>query len=219
MDWLTSNGVLNDCDGGYRFTAKKTFASGCLADNLLVMSGQYNHPSAGPEVLHFSVPREAVTLRRPCGEYHAVWNLILKAALPLICAAYVGIAESAAEKALVSARGKRDDGVTPLLIGEMQNDLTCAQIALQNMIENASDLDVEPGIAHANRSLICKTLVTESVKRTADKALETTGGSGYFRKLGLERIVRDAYAAQFHPMHAKKQHRFTGRLAILLLFR
>jgi len=246
LDWLTSNGVLHDCEGGYRFTAKKRFASGCLAGDLLVTSGQYNHPSTGHEVLHFSlpmsadgirihrvwetmgmrgtgshtvvlenvfVPSESVTLRRPCGEYHAIWNVILTVALPLICAAYVGIAESAAEKALASARGKRDDG-TSLLIGEMQNDLTCAQIALQNMIQNASDLDVEPGIEHANRSLICKTLVTESVKRTADKALEATGGSGYFRGSGLERIVRDAYAAQFHPMQAKKQHRFTGRLAL-----
>jgi hypothetical protein len=32
--------------------------------------------------------------------------------------------------------------------------------------------------------------------------------------LGLERILRDAQAAQFHPMPAKKQHHFTGRLAM-----
>jgi hypothetical protein len=38
--------------------------------------------------------------------------------------------------------------------------------------------------------------------------------TGYFRGLGLERILRDAQAAQFHPMPAKKQHRFTGRLAM-----
>jgi alkylation response protein AidB-like acyl-CoA dehydrogenase len=56
--------------------------------------------------------------------------------------------------------------------------------------------------------------VTEAVKRTADKALEATGGSGYFRAFGLERILRDAQAAQFHPMPAKKQHHFTGCLAM-----
>jgi alkylation response protein AidB-like acyl-CoA dehydrogenase len=77
-----------------------------------------------------------------------------------------------------------------------------------------NELDVEPAIEHANRSLIRKTIVAEAVKRTADKALEAAGGGGYFRRLGLERILRDAQAAQFHPMPAKKQQRFTGRLAM-----
>ena len=246
-DWLTSSGTLEECDSGYRFTAKKAFASGCLAGDLLVTSGQYNDPREGRQVLHFSVPMSAdgiridrvwetmgmrgtgshtvvldnvfvpaqsVTLRRACGKYHPVWNVILTVAQPLICATYVGIAESAAEKAIAIARGRGDHGVTPLLIGEMQNQLTTAQIALQSMIQNANDLDIDPGIEHANGSIIRKTIVTEAVKRTAEKALEATGGSGYFRRSGLERILRDACAGQFHLMQTKKQHLFTGRLAM-----
>jgi len=246
-DWLTSNGALEPCEGGYRFTARKVFASGCLAGDLLITSGQYDDPVAGRQVLHFPVsmaaegvridrvwktmgmrgtgshtvvlenvfiPEQAIALRRPCGEYHPVWNVILTVALPLICSAYVGVAEAAAEKARASAARKGDDGVTALLIGEMENELTTAQIALESMIANVNDLDVEPGIEHANRSLIRKTIVAEAVKRTADKALEATGGGGYFRASGLERILRDAQAAQFHPMQPKKQHRFTGRLAM-----
>ena len=50
-----------------------------------------------------------------------MWDVILTVALPLICAAYVGVAEAAAGKARASARRKSDDGVTPLLIGEMEN--------------------------------------------------------------------------------------------------
>jgi acyl-CoA dehydrogenase len=42
------------------------------------------------------VPEASVALRRPCGEYHPVWNVILTVAMPLICAAYVGLAEGAA---------------------------------------------------------------------------------------------------------------------------
>jgi alkylation response protein AidB-like acyl-CoA dehydrogenase len=246
-DWLTSNGILEKCDGGYRFTAKKAFASGCLAGDLLVTSGQYNDPRAGSQVLHFSVPMSAegvridrvwetmgmrgtgshtvvldnvfipeqsVTIRRPCGEYHPVWNVILTVALPFICAAYVGIAEDAAETAIAKARPRGDDGVTPLLIGEMQNQLTTAQIALESIIQNANDLDIEPGIEHANSALIRKTILTEAVKHTAEKALEATGGGGYFRRLRLERILRDSYAAQFHPLQTKKQQFFTGRLAM-----
>ena len=246
-DWLTSSGILEGCDGGYRFTAKKAFASGCLAGDLLVTSGQYNAPGAGGQVLHFSVPMSAegvridrvwetmgmrgtgshtvvldnvfipeqsVTIRRPCGEYHPVWNVILTVALPLICAAYVGIAEAASETAVAIARARGEDGITPLLIGEMQNQLTTAQIALQSAIQNANDLDIEPGIEHANSSLIRKTILTEAVKHTAEKALEATGGSGYFRRLRLERMLRDSYAGQFHLMQTKKQQFFTGRLAM-----
>ena len=160
------------------------------------------------------IPEQAIALRRPCGGYHPVWNVILTVALPLICAAYVGVAEAAAEQARASAARKGDDGINALLLGDMENELTAAQIALESMIANVNELDVEPTVDHANRSLIRKTLVAEAVKRAADKALEATGGRGYFRAFGLERILRDAQAAQFHPMQPKQQHRFTGRLAM-----
>ncbi|HZT30905.1 MAG TPA: acyl-CoA dehydrogenase family protein [Bryobacteraceae bacterium] len=246
-DWLTSNGTLERCESGYRFSARKVFASGCLAGDLLITSGQYDDPAAGRQVLHFPVslaaegvridrvwetmgmrgtgshtvildhvfiPEETIALRRPCGKYHPVWNVILTVALPLICAAYVGVAEAAAEKARAGAARKGDGGVTAILIGEMENELATAQIALESMIANVNDLDVEPGIEHANRSLIRKTIVTEAITRTAEKALEATGGSGYFRASGLERILRDAHAAQFHPMQPKKQQLFTGRFVL-----
>jgi alkylation response protein AidB-like acyl-CoA dehydrogenase len=246
-DWLSSSGVLERCEGGYRFAARKPFASGCVAGDLLVTSGQYDDPVAGRQVLHFSlsivadgvsidpvwkamgmrgsgshtvvlnnvfVPEHSITLRRPCGEYHPFWNVNLTVALPMVCAVYVGMAEAAAEKALTIAAAKGDDGVNALAIGEMQTELTTAQIALESMVANANELDVEPGIEHANRALIRKTIVAEAVKRETEKALEATGAAGYFRRLGLERILRDAQAAQFHPMPPKKQYRFTGRLAM-----
>ena len=138
-DWLSSSGVLERCEGGYRFAARKPFASGCLAGDLLVTSGQYNDPVVrppSPAFFHFDVgrrgqyrpglgsyghawfgipyrypqnvfvPEQSITLRRPCGEYHPVWNVILTVALPIICAVYVGMAEAAAEKALTLRRPK-----------------------------------------------------------------------------------------------------------------
>jgi alkylation response protein AidB-like acyl-CoA dehydrogenase len=119
----------------------------------------------------------------------------------------------AAEKAVASAK-RNNDGVNVLVIGEMQTELTAAQIALESMIANVDELNVEAGIEHADRSLIRKTIVTEAIKRTPEKALEAAGGSGYFRAFGLERILRDAQAAQFQPMPAKTQHYFTGRVAM-----
>ena len=245
-DWLSSSGVLERCEGGYRFAARKPFASG-VAGDLLVTSGQYDDPVAGRQVLHFSlsiaadgvsidrvweamgmrgsgshtvvlnnvfVPGQSITLRRPCGEYHPFWNVNLTVALPMVCAVYVGMAEAAAEKALTIAAAKGDDGVNALAIGEMQTELTTAQIALESLVANANELNVEPGIEHVNRALVRKTIVAEAVKREVEKAIEATGAAGYLRRLGLERILRDAQAAQFHPMPAKKQHRFTGRLAM-----
>ena len=47
-----------------------------------------------------------------------------------------------------------------------------------------------------------------------EKALEAAGGAGFYRETGLERLLRDAHAAQFHPLSAKRQHRFTGRIAL-----
>ena len=246
-DWLDSSGTLEPCEGGYRFSAKKPFASGCLAGDLLITSGRYDDPITGCQVYHFPVPmtaegvlvdrvwetmgmrgtgshtvvldnvfvpEEAIALRRPCGEYHPVWNVILTVALPLICAAYVGVAESAADNARASAGRKGDDGTNALLIGEMENELATTQIALESMIANVNELDVEPTVEDANEALIRKTIVTQAVKCTAEKALEATGGGGYMRSSGIERVLRDAYAGQFHPMQPKKQHRFTGRLAM-----
>ena len=247
IDWLSSSGELERCEGGYRFTANKPFASGCLAGDLLVTSGRYDDPIGGRQVLHFSVSmsadgvsidpvwqtmgmrgtgshtvvldnvfvsEEAITQRRPCGEYHPVWNVILTVALPMFCSVYVGMAEAAAQKAVTVVSAKGDDGANAAAIGEMLTELTNAQIALQSMVANANDLDLEPAVEHANRALIHKTIVANAIRHTVDRALEATGGAGYFRRLGLERILRDAQAAQFHPMPARKQHRFTGRLAM-----
>ena len=49
---------------------------------------------------------------------------------------------------------------------------------------------------------------------TAEKALEAAGGAGYFRRHGLERLLRDVHGGQFHPLPEKRQQRFTGRMAM-----
>ena len=245
-DWLASSGNLERCEGGYRFTARKRFASGCMAGDLMVTSGQYDDPAAGRQVLHFFVPmsapgvaierdweamgmrgsgshtvavedvfvaNEAISLRRPCGEYHPIWNVILTFSLPLICSAYVGVAEAAAEKGVMAARRRRD-ALTAVVVGEMQNELTTAQIGLESMIANTGGFDADVTIERANGALIRKTIVAEAVRLTSEKALEASGGSGYLRSSGIERLLRDIEAAQFHPMPAKEQQLFTGRLAM-----
>jgi alkylation response protein AidB-like acyl-CoA dehydrogenase len=245
-DWLSSNGTLEPVDSGFRFSARKTFASGCLTGDLLVTSGQYEDPQEGWQVLHFAlplksegvrieetwkvmgmrgtgshdvvidnafVPAESIGLRRPRGVYHPVWNVVLTVALPLICSAYLGVAQ-AAERIARQRAGKRDDGVTSILVGELENELATAEIAHESMLNIVNNLDFESDVENANRILIRKTIATQAVIRTTEKALEVTRGGGYFRGNVIERLLRDAHAGQFHPLQPKRQCQFTGRLAM-----
>lgn len=160
------------------------------------------------------VPDEAVVLRRPRGAYHMVWNVILTVALPLIMSVYTGVAEAAADIATAQAAKRAADPVAPFLAGELANLVTTARIAADDMVRIANDYDFEPDVETANAILIRKTIAANAVIASVEKALETAGGAGFFRKFRLERLLRDAHAAQFHPLQQKRQHHFTGRLAL-----
>ena len=160
------------------------------------------------------VPDEAVVLRRPRGTYHPAFNVILTVAMPLILSAYLGVAEAAAEIAVTQARRRSDDEVMPVLLGELTNLLTTGQLAVDSMVGICNDWDFEPLPDTANAILVRKTIAAKAVLATAEKALETVGGAGFFRRLGLERLLRDLHGAQFHPLPEKRQHLFTGKLAL-----
>jgi alkylation response protein AidB-like acyl-CoA dehydrogenase len=244
-DWLGSNGWVEKVDGGFRVSAKKFFASGSPAGDLLITSAPYEDPEEGWQVLHFPVPftaeglridrnwkamgmrgtgsntvvldqvfvpEEAVALKRPQDRFHPVWNVVLTVAMPLISSAYAGLAEGAAGMVKKGIEKRAGDPVLPYLLGELDNSLTSVQLAVDSMVALANDLDFEPEIETTNAILIRKTLACKAALATAEKALEVTGGGGFYRASGLERFVRDAHAGQFHPMQEKRQLRFTGRL-------
>src|ERR671929_2339305 len=52
-DWLDSSGTATRVEGGYRVTARKPFASGSPAADVLLTSAVYDDPTEGPTVLHF----------------------------------------------------------------------------------------------------------------------------------------------------------------------
>lgn len=58
-DWLQSNGTAVKVEGGFLITARKVFASGAPAANLLMTSAVYEDPEVGSTVLHFAVPMSA----------------------------------------------------------------------------------------------------------------------------------------------------------------
>jgi alkylation response protein AidB-like acyl-CoA dehydrogenase len=160
------------------------------------------------------VPEEAIALRRPRDAYHKAWNIILTAAMPIIMSTYLGVAEAAAKIARNQAVKRADDPATPYLLGELQNHLTTAELAVESMVGIANDLDYEPITENANAILTRKTIAANAVLATVEKALEAAGGGGFYQKAGLEKLVRDAHAVRYHPLQEKRQLLFAGRLAL-----
>ena len=62
-------------------------------------------------------------------------------------------------------------------------------------------------------TLATPTTAARAVILTVEKAMEVVGGA-FFRSLGLERLWRDVQGALYHPLHEKRQHLFTGPLAL-----
>lgn len=171
--------------------------------------------ATGSQTIRFErvfIPDAAVSLRRPRGQYHGIWNIVLTVAMPLIMSAYVGAAEAGCAIARQRAASRCDDPVMPYLVGEMENLLATAQLACDDMVRIANDLDFVPTREITNAILIRKTIAAKAVIATMEKAMEACGGTGFFRKTGLERLLRDVHGAQFHPLPEKRQQQFTGRL-------
>jgi alkylation response protein AidB-like acyl-CoA dehydrogenase len=158
------------------------------------------------------VPDAAVGARRPPGVWNPLFFAIFTVAFPLVYSVYLGVAEAARDIAVREAGRRRGDTAVQMLVGELENELTVARLAVKHMID-AADTD-RIGVEAANAVAIGRTLAGRAVVRTCEKALEVAGGAGFYRALGLERLFRDAQAARYHPMQEKPQTVFSGRLAL-----
>lgn len=98
------------------------------------------------------------------------------------------------------------------LVGELENELESARLAVGCMIDAA--VHQQPGPETTNRVLIGRTLAGRAAMRTVEKAMEVVGGTTFFRSLGLERLYRDVQAVRFHQLQEKPQLRYAGRLAL-----
>lgn len=161
------------------------------------------------------VPESAIVLRRPQGEFHPVWNVILSVAMPLIMSVYVGIAQKAARIAVDHAKKqKRLKSYTLSLIGAMQNELTSAEVHLADMIRITNNYDFKPIDHNGQNILTRKTNTANACIRVVEKSMEIVGGQGFYRSFGLERLFRDVQAAKYHPLQEKEQWEFTGNFLL-----
>lgn len=158
------------------------------------------------------VPDVAISGRRPAGEWHMLFHIICKIAFACIYSAYLGIAESARDQSLEIARKRAVDPLLAQLVGEMENHLLVAQLANQRAVEIAES--AEPGPRTTSAAMACRTLTGQHATAVVEKAMEVAGGSSFYRKTGLERLLRDVQAARFHPLQEKPQLDLAGRVAL-----
>jgi len=158
------------------------------------------------------VPDAAVGVRRPAGQWSLPMHVTAAIALPLIYSVYVGVAEAARDLALEVATKRRDDPTIQRLVGEMENELTAARLALRHMLDVAARGPM--GAETTGQILIGRTLVANAAIKTVERAMEAAGGAGFYRGLGLERLFRDVQGARYHQVREPAQLLYAGRLAL-----
>ena len=94
----------------------------------------------------------------------------------------------------------------------MENAFASAAMAVEQLIHNAETS--QPGPETTNRAMIARQLAGQAAIRTVERAMEVAGGASFYRRVGLERALRDIQGARFHPLQEKAQLRYTGRLAL-----
>lgn len=159
------------------------------------------------------VPEAAVSLARPADLWPPLLNVVIGAAMPLVMAAYLGIADEAVGLATALVAGRTDAHLFQL-VGEMGNAHTTAEDLIEAMFEGSDNLGFANTDAYAARTLSRKTVAAQNLIDAVRLAIETVGGLGYSRTCELEMRYRDVHGSLFHPLPRAKQILFSGRVAL-----
>ena len=217
-DLMMTTAVINDSADGPTVLqiAVPTRAQGVTIHNdwkALGMRGTGSHDISFEDVF---VPDAAVALRRPSGKWHPLVHTVAMVALPVFNAVYVGVAEAARDLAIEAARKRRDDRVVQAHAGEMENELTSAQLALARMIDIV--ITRTPGEDTTAEVMCCRAILGRGTRAAVDKAMDLAGGGSFLRRNRLERLFRDVQGVRYHPLQEKPQNVLAGRLAFGLSF-
>ncbi|MFH0298612.1 acyl-CoA dehydrogenase family protein [Bradyrhizobium sp. 31Argb] len=158
------------------------------------------------------VPEAAVAARRKAGEWHPLFQIIATTAFPLIYSVYLGVAESARDIAIATAKRKTPDQHAIQLAGRMDTELAAARLAREWMLA-AVRLNA-PSAATVNQVMMGRQLVARHAIAAVEYAMELAGGAGFYRATGLERRFRDIQAARYHPLQSGPQAQYAGSMAL-----
>jgi hypothetical protein len=75
------------------------------------------------------------------------------------------------------------------LVGEIENALVTAQMAVQGMIAECADYSFTPDVRTANAIPMRKTIAARAFLTTVEKALQAVGGAGLFRGFGARALL------------------------------
>ena len=213
-DLLMTSAVYDDPETGpsvLHFAVPMKAEGVKLLDTWKVM-GMRGTGSHDIELTDVFIADAAIGGKRPQGKWHPLFHIISMIAFPLVYSAYLGVAEAARDLVVDKARKRKADHHSVELIGAIDNELTLARLARQDMIAAAATND--PGLATTNRIMIGRTLVASGVLNAVELAMEAAGGSAFYRSAGLERLFRDAQAARYHPLREGAQKTYAGRMAL-----
>ena len=102
---------------------------------------------------------------------------------------------------------------------EIQHDVAQMVMELESIgahIETVTR-DWSEGVQHPDwpiKIVAAKYRAVEGAWRIVDRAMDTSGGFGMFKKSELERLFRDARAGRFHPANSALSHEVVGKLAL-----
>jgi alkylation response protein AidB-like acyl-CoA dehydrogenase len=102
---------------------------------------------------------------------------------------------------------------------EIQHDVAQMVMELEAIGAQVESVtrDWSDGVQHPDwpiKIVAAKYRAVEGAWRIVDRAMDTSGGFGMFKKSELERLFRDARAGRFHPANSALSHEVVGKLAL-----
>ena len=159
------------------------------------------------------VPADKVLANRPHGTVDGPLQVILSIAFPIICGAYLGVAEAAHRAALAAVGARRDDPIVQRQVGLMADRLRVAGWALAGALSSVGD-DPQPSMDVVADVMAAKREIALAGIEVCDLAMDVAGGSAFYRGSVIERCYRDIRAVKFHPFTLEQTLVHAGRLAL-----
>ncbi|MDF3038548.1 MAG: Butyryl-CoA dehydrogenase [Thermomicrobiales bacterium] len=162
-----------------------------------------------------------VAARRPWGKVDPALRTAGVHFAPPVAAVYAGIAAAARDEAVrvigSRARGDgntlADDPTVQRAVGLMDAKLRTMWWALLGALDELGE-EYAPDDRALEAVMIAKRHVVTEAQEVVDLAMQTVGGSAYFKTSPLERAYRDIRAGLFHPMNPERTLQYAGRLAL-----
>jgi acyl-CoA dehydrogenase len=110
-------------------------------------------------------------------------------------------------------RTPAEDPVVQRQVGLMDVKLRTLWWSLLGALDDLGD-SYQPDDQALTTVMIAKRHVVTEAVAVVDLAMETVGGSAYFKSSPIERAYRDVRAGLFHPLNPERTLTFGGRLAL-----